>query len=263
MNKPLETKTRKTKEWVDPHWRGLILAGGILMIVIPLISLYALYLARTLYAPGYPSDAAGYLQLVAQHHQLFSLTWSLWIITDILGLAPVIAMYIVLQKHNRALALLGSLLAIFYAIYDVSATELNSLTLVSLAHGYASATSDALRASFVAAATYGYHALPLQSVLSFGIGSLGYLLWCVPMWKSFFGRWTTIFGVIVNVIGVIGSASFVVPAAFILGICLLLAPRLIALWSIVLGVQMFRYGSRLPANTENSAGMSQKVKLAV
>lgn len=171
----------------------------------------------------------------------------MWIVTDFLGIATVIAVYIVLERHNRTLALLGSLLAIFYAIYDVSATELNSLTLVSLAHGYASATSDALRASFVAAATYGYHALPLQSVLSFGIGSLAYLLWCVPMWKSFFGRWTTIFGVVVNVIGVIGSASFVVPSSSILGICLLLAPRLIAFWSIVLGVQMFRYGRRIPA----------------
>ena len=184
----------------------------------------------------------------------FSLTWSLWIFTDILSLVPVVAIYIVLQHHNRSMALLGSLLAIFYAIYDVSATELNSLTLVSLAHGYAGATTEALRAAFVAAAAYGYSALPLQSVLSFGIGSLGYLLWCVPMWKSLFGRWTTLFGVVVNVLGIIGSASSVVPASTILGLCLFLAPRLIAVWSIVLGVQLFRYGLRLPAKVTNTAG---------
>jgi hypothetical protein len=251
MDQALENKAKRIIDEVDPSWRGLILASGILLIVIPLISLYALYLARTLYAPGYPGDAAGYLQLVAPHQRMFSLTWSLWIVMDFLGIAPIVAVYIVLQRHNRTLALLGSLLAIFYAIYDVSVTELNSLTLVSLANSYASATSDALRASYVAAATYGYHALPLQSVLSFGIGSLAYLLWCVPMWRSFFGRWTTIFGVVVNVIGVIGSASFVVPASFILGLCLLLAPRLIAFWSIVLGLQMIRYGRRLPANVVN------------
>jgi hypothetical protein len=256
MNEQLENKTRRTIDEVDPRWRRLILVGGILLIVIPLISLYALYLARILYGPGYPADAAAYLQLVSQHQWEFSITWSLWIVTDLLGIVTIVAMYIVLQRHNLSLALLGSLLAIFYAIYDVSATELNSLTLVSLSHGYASATTDALRASFIAAATYGYNALPLQSVLSFGIGSVANLLWCVPMWKSIFGRWTTIFGVVVNVIGVIGSASPVLPSSTFLVLCLFLAPRGIALWSIVLGVQMFRYGLRLPARIGNTAGVS-------
>jgi hypothetical protein len=256
MNKPLVNKISRTIDEVDPRWRGLILVSGILLIVIALISLYAVYLARILYTPGYPGDAAGYLQLVSKHQQQASIAWSLWIVMDLLGIAPIVALYIVLQRQNRTLALLGSLLAIFYAIYDVSATEINSLTLVSLSHGYASATTDALRASFIAAASYGYNALPLQTVLSFGIGSLAYLLWCVPMWKSIFGRWTTIFGVVVNVIGVIGSASPVVPSSSILGLCLFLAPRTIALWFIVLGVQMFRYGLRLPAQVANTAGVS-------
>lgn len=165
-------------------------------------------------------------------------------------------MYIVLQRHNRTLALGGGLFAMFYAIYDVSVTELNSLTLVSLSQGYASAATDALKASFVAAATYGYYALPLQTVLSFAIGPIGYLLWCVPMARSFFGRWTAIFGVIVSVIGLIGSAAPLVPSSFILGLCQFICVRAIALWFIVLGVQLYRYGHRLPANVENIAGMS-------
>jgi hypothetical protein len=256
MNEPPVDKTRKTMDEVNPRWRELLLVSGILLIVIPLISLYALYLARTLYAPGYPNNAAAYLQLVSQHQRMASIAWSLWIITDLLGIVPILAMYILLQHHNRSLALLGSLLAIFYAIYDVSATELNSLTLVSLSHGYASAATDALKAPFVAAATYGYNALPLQTVLSFGIGSLAYLLWCVPMWKSIFGRWTAIFGFAVNVIGVIGSAFPVVPSSSILGLFLFLAPRAIALWSIVLGVQMLRFGLRLPTRAAKTSGVS-------
>jgi hypothetical protein len=256
MNEHLENRSKRKIDEGGRSWKGLYCISGILLIVIALISLYALYLARILYAPGYPGDAAGYLQLVSQHQSMASTTWSLWILMDFLGLAPIVAVYLVLQRHNRTFALVGSLLAIFYAIYDVSVTELNSLTLVSLSHGYALATTDATRASIVAAATYGYHALPLQSVLSFGIGSLAYLLWCVPMWKSFFGQWTTIFGVIVNVIGVVGSASYVVPSSTILGICLFLAPRLIALWSIVLGVQLYLHGRRLPAEVAITAGGS-------
>jgi hypothetical protein len=254
MNTNESHENRRAVGEVDQSWRGLICTSGILLIVIALISLYAVYLARTLYAPGYPSDAAGYLQLVSQHQSTASTAWSLWILMDFLGLVPIVAMYLVLQQHNRTFALIGSLFVIFYAIYDVSATELNSLTLVSLSHEYALVTTNATRAFYIAAATYGYHALPLQTVLSFGIGSLAYLLWCVPMWKSIFGRWITIFGIIVNVIGLVGSASPVVPSSSILGLCLFLAPRVIAFWFIVLGVQMIRYGRHLPAVVAIPAG---------
>jgi hypothetical protein len=256
MKEPSETNIKKTNGDVDQSWKGLISVSGILLILNSLLSLLALYYARILYSSGYPGNPEAYLQLVAQHQKIAAFTWSGWIFIDILPLPIILAMYIVLKPHNKTLALLGSLVVIFYAIYDVSATELNSLTLVNLAHGYANATSEALRASFVAAATYGYYALPLQTVLSFAIGSIGYLLWCVPIAKSFFGRWNAIIGVIVSVIALIGSASPVVPSSYILGVCLFLGPRLIAFWFIVMGVLMYRYGRRLPARADKPAGVS-------
>jgi len=242
---PIQKKAEKSLTEIDNRWRVLYLVGGILAIAIGVLSIFAAYEGRILYASGYPRDAASYLQLVSQHQGLASVAWSLWIVMDFLGLAPSVAMYLLLERHNRTFALLGSLISIFYAIYDVSVTELNSLTLVSLSHGYASATTEALRASFVAAATYGYHALPIQTVLSFALGPLAYILWCVPMAKSFFGRWTAIIGVIVSVIGLIGSVNPVVPSSPIIGWCFFLGSRLIALWFIWLGVKLYRYGKHL------------------
>jgi hypothetical protein len=230
---------------IDHNWRNLYLVSGILLIVVPLMSFVAAYSARILYSAGYPGDPASYLQLVSQHQALASLAWSLWIVMDFLGLAPTVAMYFLLERHNRTLALLGSLLSIFYVIYDVSVTELNSLTLVSLGHEYLGVPSEALKDSIVAAATYGYHALPIQTVLSFAIGSVAYILWCVPMAKSFFGRWTAFIGISVNIIGLLGSAAPVVTSSYFLGLCQFLCVRLIALWSIILGVQLIRHVRRL------------------
>lgn len=51
------------------------------------------------------------------------------------------------------MALVGSLTVGLYLFYDINVTELNSLTLVSLSQGYATAATDALRASYLAAAT--------------------------------------------------------------------------------------------------------------
>jgi hypothetical protein len=255
-NELRDYKSKRTINEVDRSWKGLISVSGILLILVPIVSLLLLYYARILYSSGYPGDPTGYLQLIAQNQQIAGFIWSGWILIDILPLPAIIVMYIVLQRHNRTLALFGSLVALFYAIYDVSATELNSLTLVSLAHGYANATTEVLRASFVAAATYGYYALPLQTVLSFALGPLAYILWSVPMFKSFFGRWTAIIGIIVSLIGLIGTAFNLVPSSYILGLCMFLGPRLEALWSILVGVQLYRYGRRIQTEVNTNLSLS-------
>ena len=232
---------------VDRNWKELYCVSGILLISTAVLWTIVSQTASILYSSGYPGDPTSYLQLISQHQFLASITWSLWIVSDFLLMAPTIAFYIILRPYGRTLALLGSLFAMFFSIYDVCITELSSLTLVSLSHGYANAAPTALRDSFVAAATYGYHALPLQTVLSFAIGTFGYLLWCVPMFKSMFGRGTAIFGASVMVIALTGSAAPLFPTSVILGLCQFICVPACALWFVLVGVRMFHYGRCLPA----------------
>ncbi len=245
---------------VSRSWRGLYCASGILLIITAVVWTVVSRTASVLYASGYPSDPASYLQLISQHQLLAAVTWSLWILADFLLFAPTVALYLVLQHYNRTFALLGSLFAMFFNIYDICVTEPNSLTLVSLSHGYAAATTTALRASFIAAAAYGYHGLPIQTVLSFATGTLGYLLWCVPMAKSFFRRGTAIFGAVVMVIALIGSVAPLVPSSAILGFCQFVCVPACALWFTLLGVRLYRYGRKFPAEEENSVGLSRDVQ---
>jgi len=228
------------------NWKGLYTLSGALLVLGLFSSFYVAYLGRILYSPGYPADPEAYLQFIAGRQGLAALTWTLWIVGDLLAIAPTVAMYLLLRPYHRTLALLGSLVVIFYLIYDVSVTELNSLTLVGLGQAYAAANSEAVRASLVGAATCGYYALPLETVLSFGIGSLGWLLWCIPMARSFFGVWTALFGIAVNIMGLLGAAYPLFPLSFILGLCQFLCVRLIAVWLCIIGIQLLRYVSRLP-----------------
>ena len=227
-------------EIVDQKWKILYSTSGVLLVITAIIWTVVSQTASILYSSGYPSDPASYLELVSQHQFLASVTWSLWIISDFLLMAPTIALYIVLERHNRTLALLGSLFAMFFNIYDVCVTELNSLTLVSLAHGYTVATTETLKASFVTAASYGYYALPLQTVLSFAVGTFGYLLWCIPMAKSFFGRDMAIYGFAVMIIALVGSAAPIFPSSLILGLCQFICIPACALWFVLVGIRLFR-----------------------
>lgn len=247
MNEPNESRESiGAIDEANRNWRGLYCVSGILLIITAGIWSVVSQTARILYATGYPSDPASYLQLISQHQFLASATWSLWIISDFLLMAPTVALYFALCRYNRTLALLGSLFAMFFNVYDVCVTELNSLTLVSLSHGYISATTEALRSSFISAAAYGYYALPIQTVISFATGTLGYLLWCVPMFKSFFRRGTAIYGAIVMVIALIGSAAPLFPSSIILGLCQFICIPACALWFALVGVQLFHYGRYLP-----------------
>jgi hypothetical protein len=236
-------ETHETEQPPQPSWKGLYRVSAVLAIITGIISFVLMLGGATLYKSGYPSNATAYLQLVSQHQGLANGIWSLWMLSDFMGIAPTVATYLILRHYNKTMALVGSLIVGLYIFYDISVTELNSLTLVSLSQGYATATTDALRASYVAAATYGYTALPLQTVLSFAVGSIGWLLWCPPMAKSLFGRPTAIFGAVVNVIGIIGAAAPVISST-ILGWLQFLAPPLIGLWSIVVGFKLYRHSSQ-------------------
>jgi hypothetical protein len=256
MNTNETRENKRAVDEVDRSWRGLYWVSGILLIVTAVVWTVVSRTASILYASGIPGDPESYLQLVSQHQVLASVTWSLWIISDFLLMAPTVALYLVLRPYNETLALLGSLFAMFFNVYDVCVTELNSLILVSLSHGYAGATTDVLRASFVAAATYGYHALPIQTALSYAVGTFGYLLWCVPMARSFFRRGTAIFGAIVMVVALIGSAAPMFPSSIILGLCQFVVVPACALWFVLVGAQLYRYGRRLPAQAAVAAAVS-------
>jgi hypothetical protein len=242
----------------DRDWSGFYRLGGVLTVLTGIQGLVASRMASVLYASGYPSNPEAYLQLVSQQQLRANILWSLWIAGDLLGFVPTIAVYLALRRDNRTLALIGALFVGFYLFYDISVTELNSLTLVSLARGYTTAASDALKSPYIAAATYGYAALALQTVLSFGVGAIGWLFWSVVMLSSrVFSTWMGILGIIVNVIGIVGSAAPVAPASFVLGLCQFLAIPLTSVWVIVIGFRLYRHGRRLQIDASKAFSESR------
>ena len=193
-----------------------------------------------LYSTGMPSTPEAYLQLISKHQSLANFLWITWMLGGFMFIAPTVAFYSALRRYSGTLALVGTVLSGFYIFYDISVTELNSLTLAGISQGYASATSDVLRASYVTAATYGFYALPLQTVLSYGVGAAGWLFWSIAMVKSSFGLRTAILGIVVNSIGIVGAAHPMVQSSFALGLLQFITPPLTSAWAIVIGVQLYR-----------------------
>jgi hypothetical protein len=239
---------RASTSFAEVRWRGLYRLSGILLVGSGLGGLVVSRLSAHLYASGVPTDATGYLLLFSQQPLLAATDWSLWIFGDFWLLPVSIALYLVLRRINNSVALVGSILSMMYVVFDICVTELNSLTLVNLSQGYASATTDALRAPFVAAATYAVAALPVETFFSFTIGAVGWLFWSLLMPRTFFGRATAIFGVVVNVMGILGGVGALMPPSspfYLLGLFTIFGAIFTAIWFMVIGVQLYRYGNRL------------------
>jgi hypothetical protein len=187
-------------------------------------------------------------QLVSHNQLLATSVWSLWILADFLVIPPIIALYLILRQTSKTLALVGAALALMFPIFDISVSELNSLTLVSLAHGYAGATSPALQAPYVAAATYGLVMLPLETFMSYAL-SIGFVVLGFAMLKSIFRRGTAIFGIAIMRIATLASVSALVPSATVLGLLFFISVPGAALWLILVGFQLRRYTRHLAVPT--------------
>ena len=250
MNVASESKEKEgqgSKFSVDPRWRGFIRLSGILFLISGLGGFVVARLSGILYATGQPTTAVGYLQLFSQHQLLAAADWSLWMVGDFMLIPAAVGMYLVLRRSNNSVALVGAVLSVMYNVFDICVTELNSLALVGLSQGYASATTDALKAPYVAAATYGVAALPVQTFFSFTVGAVGWLLWSLLMWKGVFPRWVAVFGVIANVMGFLGGVGALVQGTpyYLLGLFTIFGALFTAVWFIMIGILLYRYGNRL------------------
>ena len=123
-----------------PSWRSLYRASSVLFILTGIIWVAVWRMARLLYSSGVPVYPTAYLQLISKNQALAAATWSLWIVADLLVIPPIISLYLILRNTNKTLALIGTALTLLFPVFDISVSELNSLGLVSLAHGYSSAT---------------------------------------------------------------------------------------------------------------------------
>jgi len=244
-----EKETTRPKFAADPGWNGLYNAGAIILVVFSVVGFFLFFMSLriTSWAMATPTDPAAQLQLVAQHLQFYTADASLWLVDDLVTIIPVLAVYLVLRQVSRAGALAGAVFSLAYAVFDVCVTEMDSLTLNELAYHYGTATTSALQNTYVTAAVYELSAIPVHTVLTFGIGAVGYLIYSVVMWKSLFGKVTATVGIVANVVGILGSAAPVAPASgafVVLGLLELVTVPLTAVWTLIVGIKLYRFSRR-------------------
>lgn len=123
---------------IDSRYHSLIRIGGIALILTGVA--YTVCLILTLAVPPSSGTAASYLQVTGPKAGLVTTLWATYMISDLLLVPALLALYIVLKERSRVLLLVGTAMVGGYLVFDIAITEPNWLALAALASGYASAS---------------------------------------------------------------------------------------------------------------------------
>ena len=228
----------KAKIQADSTWKGIYKLGGLCMAAFGLIYIIATILNFTIAIP--PSDSVAFLNSLANHATLARFIYGLYTLAAFLLLIATMALYLSLKQINKNAMLVAAGFLFMFVILDLTLTEFNSLTLITLTQHYATATIDAQRLAYMAAMDYALATIPLATFYSWIVGSLGFLIASVVMLKSIFGKGIAYFGIIINILGIIGGFYIIIPI-----LTISLTPILIlwGIWLILIGLRLYKISS--------------------
>lgn len=225
-----------TPDTIDPDGRWLYRVGGISALLLGIGYVVTIPLYASVGAP--PSGGEAWLAYAAGRTGTWWAILGLSVLTDILFVPVVLALYHALHEAGRGAMQLAAAFVLLFVVLDLAVTWTNYAALITLTDAYATAVTGAQRAAYVAAATYPAAVLAssLEGVYSIGVLSVGILVAGLVMLRTGFGRAAAWLGVATGVLGIVSVAGpFIVPG---LGAAVIVASVLTTAWALVTGWQL-------------------------
>jgi Domain of unknown function (DUF4386) len=216
----------------NPAWRPLYMIGGVAALISAAIVPLAI-VVYILWPP--PTTVADYFAQFQSNKLVGLLNLDLLlVIGNLLGIPMFLALYVALRRVSQSLmAVALALLLVGIAAYFASNTSFNML---ALSDQYASATTDAQRAMYLAA---GQSMLAIYQGTAFHVnyvlGAVGGLIVAVVMLRSnIFSRLTAYLGIVANVF----AFGLYVPSVGIFLSILSVLP--LPVWDVLVALKLFQ-----------------------
>jgi hypothetical protein len=191
----------------DPAWRGLYRAGAISAASATVMYVIGLVLVVATEAPPTDPTGAEMLDYVDAHRALYYVKQLLWLVPSLPMMVVSLALAAAGWRVSRSLSLVAGTVSTFAwaGTYAWLTTGEGSLAMPLLADGYAAASTDLERASFVAGAemlmAINDMAAPLGVLQTVGILLLGLL-----MLRGLFPAWLAWLTIVTGVLGIVAEA---------------------------------------------------------
>jgi hypothetical protein len=231
-------------ETVDTSWKGLYKWGGVCALLVGVIYFIALASALSL---GLPSSTTGegILKWFSGQTTLAYTLYGLTIVTDVLLVPVVLALYLALKEVNKNATLAAAGFGGLSVALDLGVTLITWIALITLSQNYAAATSDVQRAAYLATADY---AVGITSVSATVYGSIIFAIWPLitglVMLKGVFNKATAYVGIAGSIASIVYGITIFVPYSSSLAIFLVLAFILFGIWLLLAGYRLYGLGKR-------------------
>ncbi len=234
---------KMTDDAVDPDGKWLYRLGGISALVLGVAYIITIALYVPVGVP--PSGAEARLTYLAGNTTIWWGILGLSVLTDFLFVPVALALYLALHRINRNAMLLATACVGLFVVLDLAVTWTSYASLISLSGTYAAATNDAQRAAVVAAATYPSAVVEssLLGVYVILVPAVGILVTGLVMLKGVFSKSTAYVGLASGILGIVSVAGPVFVSA--LGVTVIIASVLIAVWALLVGYRLYRLGQQL------------------
>jgi hypothetical protein len=178
------------------------------------------------------------------------------ILTDMLLIPIGFALYFALKPLNRSVMLMAVAFIGLFVVLDLAVTWPNYTALVSLSGDYASATSEAQRAGYVAAANYATAVLGSSTFSIYAILTLalGILLASVVMLRSAFGKATAYIGLATGILGFVSVLGGLAVDA--LSNVIIITSLLTMIWALLVGIKLYKLGRSGAAGLQHGNDVS-------
>lgn len=219
---------------VDPRWRWLYRVGGAAalfgVVIIPIQ--LAVFVAW-----GQPDSVLGWFGLFEDNRLAGLLAFELlFVVNAVVGIATTLALYVALRRVNESLMVIALVLGLVEAMAFVVARPV--LEMLYLSDQYAAATTDAQRATLLAA---GEAMLATFDGTAFHVGynlfSVYFLIVSIVMLQSnIFGKVTAYTGIVAAIL----NWGLYVPGIGLLLSALSVLP--LAVWLTAVALRLFQLG---------------------
>jgi hypothetical protein len=160
------------------------------------------------------------------------------VFTDFLFVPVAFALYLALKGVNRNAMLLATAFMGLFVVLDLAVTWSHYASILTLYSNYSTATDDAHRASYVAAANYASAMLtsPLEIVYAIVTLSSGILLTGFVMLSGTFNKITAYFGLATGILGIVSLTGL---SVIIIGNALFAT-----VWLFLVGYRLYRLAQK-------------------
>jgi hypothetical protein len=238
------TMASNPAEMVDTSWKGLYKWGGVSALLVGVIYLIAIVSALGLGVPS-SSTGEGVLKWFSGQTTFAYTFYGLSIVTDVLAVPVVLALYLALKGVNKNAMLAATGFGGLFLALDLGVTLITWIALITLSQNYAVATSDVQRAAYLATADY---AVGITSVSATVYGSLIFAIWplitSLVMLKGVFSKATAYVGIVGSIVSFVYGITVFVPYSSSLAVILVIEFILIVIWLLLVGYRLYRLGKR-------------------